>query len=143
MIIDPEIEKFFPPNFLEKELLHFPEVKEIKANRFFYAVRNCFGSFLPEDGTMILDTSVSPKIIAASTNRNHPDFNLTENEAWIFMFFHEAFHSMKGAGEWSADNFSIKKIMERRAEQKKIYDFVRRAIREGVRVVFKEIKNQR
>ena len=114
MVIDPEILKLFPAGFLENELRAFPNVRGIKANHFNYSLRNSFGYFCPEEFLIVLDPSVPPSLIAASTNKNHEGLNLTEAEAWIFMFWHECHHSQFGRGEWSADNFSIKKILELR-----------------------------
>jgi len=112
--IDPKILELFPKDFLEKELAHFPNVREIKSNSFYYSLKNSFGYFSVEDGTITLDPTVAPKIIATNANKNHPELGLLESEAWIFMFWHECHHSQFGRGEWSADNFSIKKILELR-----------------------------
>ena len=132
-MIDPEIEKLFPAGFLKEELLRFPNVKSIRANHFYYSLRNSFGYFCPEDGLIVLDPSVSPKIMAASTNRNHPDLSLTESEAHFFILFHELHHAKEmGGSEWAADNYAIKRIMERRTEQKKIYELIREATRLAV-----------
>jgi len=133
ILIDPETEKLFPRGFLESELKKYPNVKEIKANHFNYSLRNSFGYFCPEDGLIVLDPSVPPEIIAANTNRNHPELNLTEEEAFPWILWHELWHSEFGQGEWSADNFSNGKILERRTEQKKIYELIREAARLAVR----------
>jgi len=133
IIIDPEIEKLFSAGFLREELLRFPNVKAIRANHFYYSLKNSFGYFSVEEKIIVLDPTVATEVIAASTNRNHPDLNLAEEEAWPWMFFHECYHSERGAGEWSADNYAIKRIMERRTEQKKIYELIRETARLAVR----------
>jgi len=138
--IDPEVLKLFPTGFLEKELIRFPNVKGIRVNHFYHSLKNCFGYCCPEDGVIVLDPTVAPEIIAASTNKNHPELNLTEEEAWPWIFFHECYHSEKGAGEWSADNYAIKRIIELRTEQKKIYEFIRETTRLAVTEAFRKEK---
>ena len=130
MIIDPEIFNIFPSNFFEVQLKKYPNIKAIQANHFYYALKNSFGYCCPEDGLIVLDPSVEPKIIAASTNANHPELFLKEDEAFPWIFFHELYHSEKGAGEWSADNFAITKILELRTERQRFYDGVKNLVRE-------------
>jgi len=140
VVIDPEILKLFPAGFLENELRAFPNVREIKANHFNYSLRNSFGYFCPEEFLIVLDPSVPPSLIAASTNKKHPELNLTKEEAFLWIFFHECYHSEKGAGEWSADNYAIKRIIELRTEQKKIYEFIRETTRLAVTEAFRKEK---
>jgi hypothetical protein len=131
--IDPEIEKLFPRGFLESELKKYPNVKEIKANHFNYSLRNSFGYFCPEEFLIVLDPSVPPSLIAASTNKKHPELNLTKEEAFPWIFFHECYHSERGAGEWSADDYSIKRILQLRSERQKFYEGIKDLVRETLK----------
>jgi len=118
--IDPEVGKLIPISLVEREIARLPSlrVRKVLIDRYLWNSKlRAWAGYIPEVEGIVFDPTVSASAICSAKNRDWENLNLTEDEAWIFVFHHELRHASGQESEWECDRYAVERIIEMRREK--------------------------
>jgi hypothetical protein len=110
--IDPKALSLFTRRFLEKEM-EAHGIKEVAVTELLSILRDQPGIYDPSEKKIVLDPTY-PVDEMMRRLKTCCDLDLTVDEAWAFVFWHEASHADPNKSQAECDRYARERIIQHR-----------------------------
>lgn len=111
--IDPKALSLFTRRFLEKEMAAH-NIREVAVSELLWVLKGQPMVFIPSEKKIVVDPSypVDEMRRRLEIGNGCADLDLTIDECWGFIFFHECAHVDLAKSEWQCNEYARKRLLQ-------------------------------